>query len=153
MAWTGVRQTALHAQLVDLATNVWGASAVVVDATGVGAGLASFLAAALGGRRGGRPIAVVPFVFSAASKSALGWELLALIDGGRLKEYRDDGEALTRAFWAQLAATTYETPPGLGHPLRWGVPPPAGHDDLVMSLALAAALDGIAWAPRVARGE
>ena len=153
MAWTGVRHTTLHAQLVDLATNVWGASAVVVDATGVGAGLASFLAAALGGRRGGRGIPVVPFVFSAASKSALGWELLALIDGGRLKEYRDDGEALTRAFWAQVAATTYETPSWPGHPLRWGVPASQGHDDLVMSAALAAALDGIDWAPRVARGE
>ncbi len=96
---------------------------------------------------------MIPFVFSAASKSALGWELLALIDGGRLKEYRDDGEALTRAFWGQLAATTYETPPGPGHPLRWGVPAGQGHDDLVMSAALAATLDGIDWAPRVARGE
>jgi hypothetical protein len=52
-----------------------------------------------------------------------------------------------------LAATTYETPPGPGHPLRWGVPAGQGHDDLVMSAALAATLDGIDWAPRVARGE
>jgi membrane protein YqaA with SNARE-associated domain len=47
MAWTGVRHTALHAQLVHLARDVWRASVVVVDATGVGAGLASFLAATL----------------------------------------------------------------------------------------------------------
>ena len=48
MAWTGTRHTALHEQLVDLARNVWGLSALVVDATGVGAGLASFLADRLG---------------------------------------------------------------------------------------------------------
>jgi hypothetical protein len=41
MAWTGQRHTALHAQLVHLAREVWRASLVVVDATGVGAGLAS----------------------------------------------------------------------------------------------------------------
>src|SRR5688572_20757030 len=44
LAWTGTRHTALHAQLVDLARNVWKLSALVVDATGVGAGLSSFLA-------------------------------------------------------------------------------------------------------------
>jgi hypothetical protein len=175
MAWTGVAHAALHRQLVDLATAVWGAGAVVVDATGVGAGLASFLAAALGGRAGwgagggggggaggggggggGRPgraaPLVVPFQFSAASKSALGWELLALIDGGRLKEYAPDGEATTREFWRQLGLVAYETPPGPGHPLRWGVPAARGHDDLVMSLALVSVLDGLDWGERVAVG-
>jgi hypothetical protein len=44
MAWTGTKHVALHDQLVDLACNVWNLSALVVDATGVGAGLASFLA-------------------------------------------------------------------------------------------------------------
>ena len=48
MAWTGARHTALHEQLVDLARNVWGLAALVVDATGVGAGLASFLLDRLG---------------------------------------------------------------------------------------------------------
>jgi hypothetical protein len=153
MAWTGVRHTALHAQLVDLARDVWRASVVVVDATGVGAGLASFLAAALGERRGpGRAIAVVPFIFTAASKSALGWNFLGLIDAGRFKEYADDGDGLTRLFQEQLAATTYETPAGPGKPLRWSVPAARGHDDLVMSAALVATLDGIDWRSRTARG-
>ncbi len=54
MAWTGTKHVALHDQLVDLARNVWKLSALVVDATGVGAGLASFLADRLGTRsRGG----------------------------------------------------------------------------------------------------
>jgi hypothetical protein len=152
MAWTGVRHTALHAQLVHLARAVWQASVVVVDATGVGAGLVSFLAATLGDRRGGRAIPVLPFVFTAASKSALGWDWIGLIDSGRYREYADDGERFTRRFQAQLAATTYATPPGPGKTLRWGVPPGRGHDDLVMSAALTAALEGWDWRERVARG-
>jgi len=152
LAWTGTRHTALHAQLVHLAREVWRASLIVVDATGVGAGLASFLAATLGERRGGRAIPVLPFVFTAASKSALGWDWIGLIDAGRYREYADDGEQLTRLFRAQLAATTYETPPGPGKTLRWGVPPGRGHDDLVMSAALTAVLDGFDWRDRLARG-
>ena len=152
MAWTGIRHTALHAQLAHLAREVWRASAVVVDATGVGAGLASFLAATLGERRGGRAIPVVPFVFTASSKSALGWDWIGLIDAGRYREYADDGERLTRLFRSQLAAVTYAAPPGPAKALRWGVPPGRGHDDLLMSAALAAVLDGMDWRERVARG-
>lgn len=152
LAWTGVKHTALHAQLVHLAREVWRASVVVVDATGIGAGLAAFLAATLGERRGVRAIPVIPFVFTAASKSALGWDWLGLIDAGRYREYADDGEAITREFWAQLAAVTYATPPGPGKSLRWGVPSGRGHDDLVMSAALVATLDGVDWRERVARG-
>src|SRR5690606_27297500 len=48
--WTGVKHTALHAQIIDLARTVWRARYVVVDATGVGAGLTSFLRASLGDR-------------------------------------------------------------------------------------------------------
>ena len=152
MAWTGVRHTALHGQLVHLAREVWRASVVVVDATGVGAGLASFLAASLGERRLGHAIPVIPFVFTAASKSALGWDWIGLIDAGRYREYADDGERLTRLFRQQLAATTYATPPGPAKALRWGVPADRGHDDLVMSAALVTVLDGWDWRERVARG-
>ena len=151
-AWTGVGHPALQAQVVDLARHVWKARAVVVDATGIGAGLASFLATALADRRGGAPVQVVPFTFSATSKSRLGWEFVALIESGRLKDHRDDGSALWRAFRSQLAQTTYETPSGSGRPLRWGVPASRGHDDLVMSAALAVALDDMDWRPRRARG-
>jgi hypothetical protein len=152
LAWTGVRHSALHAQLAHLAREVWRASLVVVDATGVGAGLASFLAATLGERRGGRAIPVMPFIFTGASKSALGWDWIGLIDAGRYREYADDGERLTRLFRSQLAAVTYAAPPGPAKALRWGVPPARGHDDLVMRAALVAALDGIDWRERMARG-
>ena len=143
--WTGTRHTALHATIVDLAREVWRARRIVIDATGVGAGLASWLAAAL-------PGLVTPWVFTAPSKSDLGWRLLAAIDGGRLKDYADDGAEETRLFWRQFDACTYEVRPGPGKLLAWGVDDPRTHDDLLLSLALVGALDDQDWRPRVARG-
>jgi hypothetical protein len=151
MAWTGVRHTALHAQLLDLVRNVWGMAALVVDATGVGAGLASFLSDAL--VRGPRRVIVEPFIFSGSSKSELGWDFVGLIDGGRIKEYADDGDELTRIYWHQLAACTYEVLPGPGRLLRWSVPENRGHDDLLISTALTVRLDKIDWRERVAKGR
>ena len=178
--WTGVRHTALHDQLVDLARNVWKASWVIVDATGVGAGLSSFLKANLGARRGSQPgIQVVPFVFTAASKSRLGWDFLGLIDSGRFKEYADhrlvgvdracpepvervstrdsesirDCDPITAEYYTQLRATTYEVLNGPGNMLRWSVPARVGHDDLVISAALCAELDCLDHRPRIAVGS
>ncbi len=144
--WTGTRHTALHAALVDLARVVWRARRVVIDATGVGAGLASWLTAAL-------PGLVLPWVFTAPSKSDLGWRLLAAIDGGRLKEYADDGAEDTRLLWRQLDACGYEVRPGPGKLLGWGVDDARVHDDLLLSLALVGALDEVDWRPRIARGS
>lgn len=161
--WTGVRHTVLHDQIVDLARTVWRASWVIVDATGIGAGLASFLGASLGKRSGAYPAAqVVPFVFSAASKSRLGWDFLGLIDAGRFKDYASDaGDAerendaghVTALYEAQLRATTYEVLQGPGNVLRWSVPAREGHDDLVMSASLAAALEQLDPRPRIALGS
>jgi hypothetical protein len=156
MAWTGTKHTALHDQLVDLARNVWGLAALVVDATGVGAGLASFLADRLGRRAGdgGRRVVVEPFVFTGKSKSDLGWAFLGLIDGGRFKEYMETPETeITRVYRHELAACQYEVLPGPGRVLRWSVPADRGHDDLLISAALTARLDGIDWRVRMARGS
>jgi hypothetical protein len=156
LAWTGTKHTTLHAAIVKLAREVWKASAVVVDATGVGAGLASFLNASLSSRP---PIRVIPFVFTQASKSKLGWDFVSLIDAGRFSDYRDDssdgtpGARLTARWWSELQETTYETSPGPGKLLRWSVPDARGHDDLVMSAALTAVLDEIDWRPRHAVGH
>ncbi len=144
--WTGTRHITLHAAIVDLARTVWRARRIVIDATGVGAGLASWLTAAL-------PGLVTPWVFTAPSKSDLGWRLLAAIDGGRLKDYADDGTEETRLFWRQLDACEYEVRPGPGKLLAWGVDDPRVHDDLLLSLALVGALDDLDWRPRVARGK
>ena len=156
MALTGARTVAVHGQVVDLALEVWKASAVVVDATGVGAGLASFLQASLA--NGPRGIRVIPFVFSAQSKSALGWDFTNLIDTGRFKEYRDDSLAgtpearVTAEYWRQLREVTFSTALGPGKLMQWSVPAGRGHDDLVMSAALVVALEGVDLRSRIARG-
>lgn len=147
-AWTGIRHADLHAHIVELARHVWRSNWIVVDSTGIGAGLASFLEASL--RRTG--IRVVPFVFSAASKSRLGWDFIGLIETGRFRDYADDGDALTNEFYAQLAATEYEVRRGPGNTMQWGVPAHVGHDDLVLSVALVAALDDLNPRPRIAVG-
>src|SRR5918994_4974833 len=150
MAWTGTKHVALHEQLVDLARTVWKLSALVVDATGVGAGLSSFLADRLSS--GPQRIIVEPFVFTGASKSQLGWDFIGLIDGGRIKEYVDDGADITRIYRHQLAACTFEVLPGPGKLLRWSVPASRGHDDLLISTALTARLDALDWRDPAARG-
>ena len=157
--WTGTPHRELHDTLVDLARRVWNARQVVIDATGIGAGLASFLEGSLA-RRGSLPaVEVIRFTFTAQSKSRLGWEFIGMIDSGRFLEYRDDSErdgpeaTVTREFQAQLRATAFEVLPGPGNLLRWAVPEREGHDDLVVSAALAAVLDGRDMRPRVAKGS
>jgi len=151
--WTGTRHTALHDHIVALATRVWNARRIVIDATGVGAGLASFLMSTLGER------VVVPFIFSSSSKSQLAWDLLGLIDGKRLHvctpQPGDDPEQqrLDRPFWRQIEACQYTVLSGPGKLLRWGVEDVTLHDDLLMSLALVAALDRQDIRPRAARGR
>jgi hypothetical protein len=142
--WLGTAHSTLFGELAALA-RLWDARAVVIDATGVGAGLASFLERALPGR-------VLPFVFNAASKSKLGWDFLALVDSGRFQDYAvPEGTtgALDELFWRQVAACEYAALPGPQKALRWSVPdgrrdPASGellHDDLLLSAALCAALD------------
>lgn len=149
--WTGRKFTALYPQLIDLLGTVWRVRALVVDATGVGEVLASFLADRLG--RAPYRAAVEAFKFTGKSKSDLGWAYTGMIDAGRVKEYADDGEELTGVFWSELAACEYEVLPGPGKLLRWSVPAGRGHDDLLVSAALVARLDGMDWRPRVARGS
>ena len=144
--WVGTPHPQLYAAIADLAVNVWKARWVVVDATGVGAGLAGFLQQRLPGR-------VVPFVFTVQSKSQLGWEFLSMVDAGRYKEYAEDGEQDTGLFWKQLEECGSQVGEGPGRPLRWGVEHAATHDDLLVSAALAAVLDRQDWRPRIARGR
>jgi len=126
--WVGESLAALQVQLVDLLGRVWGVRRVAVDATGMGAGVASFLQAALG------PGIVDAVIFSPAAKSRLGYELLAAAGAGRLRMYADDGSAEYRDFWEQARACRREI--GAGQALRFGAPPGEGHDDFVISAAL-----------------
>jgi hypothetical protein len=143
--WIGTRHTALQQQIVALARH-WHALRVLIDATGVGAGLASFLAKALGET-------VIPVVFSPKTKSDLGWRFVGVVESGRFQDYADDGDQVTRQFWHEVQRCQYAVKPGPGHALTWGVTDtPAydgvlahGHDDLLVSAALCSLLDDMDW--------
>jgi len=138
--WGGAPLAELQLQLADLLGRAWRVRRVAADATGLGAGVVSFLHAALG------PDVVEPVVFSAAVKSRLGYELLAAVGAGRLRMYADDGSTEARDFWAQMRACRREIGPGQA--LRFAVPAGEGHDDFVMSAALCAhAAGGAGVAP------
>lgn len=149
--WTGTRHTALHERIRGLA-QAWKARHVVIDATGVGAGLASFLRDSLGER------VVTPFTFSSASKSRLAWEFLGMVDSGSFRVF-DPARAtggqrrLADLFLRQMAACRYQVLPGPGRLMRWGVDDARLHDDLLMAAALTAVLHRHDWRPRSARGR
>jgi len=142
--WTGVKQAELYAQLLAL-VEAWSPRYFVIDASGLGAALTEFLA-----RRLGR--VVIPFVFTAQSKSKLGWDFLALVESGRYKEYQTQDETLRNWqewFFRQAQGCQMEILPGPERRLQWGVPPGRRdplthqplHDDLLVSAALCAVLD------------
>jgi hypothetical protein len=133
--WTGRDHRTQFAALLDLLRNVWGVSRACVDGTGVGAGVASFLRAALGE-------GVCEVVqFTAARKSELGYGMLAAAGSGRLKIYQADlgdagGECLAE-WWAEAEACRYEV--RREQQLSFFVPEERGHDDFVISAALCVA--------------
>ena len=149
--WIGVSHTRLQAEIRAIAME-WQARALVVDATGVGAGLTSFLERALPGR-------VIPFVFSRVSKSKLGWDFLGVVDSFRWQEPvfddlpGDDQLKYQNEFFKQLAACQFEVKADHAHSMAWQVPegsrdPESGdllHDDWVLSAALCALLDQQDW--------
>jgi len=143
--WLGTKHTALYAQILALAAH-WRAMYIVVDATGVGAGLASFLGTRLGER-------VIPVIFSPRVKSDLGWNFLAVVETGRFQDYADDQQPETRQFWYEVGACQYEIRPGPARMMKWGVTEtPAydgiiarGHDDLLISAALCSVIDDQDW--------
>ena len=116
---------------------------MVVDATGLGQGVASFLEKALG--RG----VVHPFVFSAQSKSRLAFDLLAAVNAGRLKMHAADGSSESQEFWLQVERAR-------GHfranqTMNFYVDPSQGHDDYLASLSLL--VKAAEYRPRLARGR
>lgn len=138
--WTGRKHRDQYTQMLDLLRTVWGCRKVVVDATGVGAGVAGFLVSALGRQ------VVVPFVFSAPSKSKLAYGFLGAVNAGRFKLYRDDGSPESREFWHQMEQARYAV--GANQTMDFYVPPERGHDDFLISAALAVEAAGMAGVRR-----
>src|SRR5205085_2853579 len=91
-AWQGAAHAELMGGLARLLRDVWRVRRVVIDATGVGEGLASALASL----RGGAAPEIVRLRLTEEKKSALGYGLLAATNGGRLRLYRRDGSAECR---------------------------------------------------------
>ncbi|PKN85384.1 MAG: hypothetical protein CVU46_11280 [Chloroflexi bacterium HGW-Chloroflexi-8] len=138
-SWQGIPQSRLFEEVFALA-RLWQVRKVVVDATGVGAGLANFLERALPGR-------VLPFVFTVSSKSSLGWNFLALIDSGRFKDHCENTPE-KQQFQSEARACKYAVSNGPEKRIQWSVPPGSRdssghpiHDDWLMSAALCAALE------------
>src|SRR5579872_5796504 len=75
--WSDVSHAEQYERLLRLIREVWDPARVCVDATGIGAGLASFLVRAL-------PTRVEPVVFTVPEKSRMGFGLLAAAETGRL---------------------------------------------------------------------
>lgn len=162
--WDGLSQPRLFAAILSLVQE-WHLQKIVIDATGLGAGLAGFLSEELGSGM------VRPFIFSAKSKSELAYQFLNLIEGGRLKDYRipaggaaglegaflDEQAALKAECDLQIQSCRVELVDGQGRTARWGVPdglrsPVNGaliHDDLLVSLAMTALLDEERWSAGV----
>ncbi|MFH1087715.1 MAG: hypothetical protein V1737_03930 [Chloroflexota bacterium] len=126
-AWTGTRHPELYARMVDILKIVWKCHKVVVDSTGMGEPVASFLRHEVGSR-------VVPFRFTQSSKSELGFNLLAAVNCGRLKLYRQDGSDEHRQLMLELERARQVFRPN--QTLNFYVDPDEGHDDFLMSLAL-----------------
>jgi hypothetical protein len=145
--WTGRGHREQYAQMLDILRNVWGCRKVVVDATGVGAGVASFLISALGRQ------AAVPFVFSVPSKSKLAYGLLGAVNAGRLKLYREDGSPEYREFWLEMEQARYAV--SANQSMDFYVPPERGHDDFLISTALTVEAAGMVSVRRATgrRGE
>ncbi|MBE0481556.1 MAG: hypothetical protein IBX68_11330 [Dehalococcoidia bacterium] len=141
--WTGTPHAALFARLLDLLKDVWRVRRAVVDATGVGAGVAGFLETALG------KSVVVPFTFTQASKSRLGFDLLAAINAGRLKMYVEDGSQESGEFWFEAARARSTFRPN--QTMSFYLDPSTGHDDFLSSLALL--VEAARYMPRSARGR
>ena len=139
--WRGIPHPQLYIQMVNILRK-WNCRRVVVDATGIGQPVASFLRAQLGSR-------VVPFTFTQKSKSEMGFELLALINSGRLKLYQGDGSPEYQELMFELEKARAQYRPN--QTMNFYVDPQVGHDDFLVSLALVAQA-GKGFSPRAAKG-
>jgi len=138
----GKKHSELYPQMVDILKNVWKCSRITADATGIGEPITSFLRKSLGSK-------VIPFKFTQKSKSEAGFDLLAAVNSGRLKLYKQDGSEDYRELMFELekAKSLYRP----SQTLNFFVDSSDGHDDYLMSLAMVVQAAN-KCVPRKARG-
>lgn len=128
--WTGHDH---RTQYIDMARIIqrWNPLKVVIDGGGVGAGLASFMKSRFGSR-------IEVFSPNGTTVSKLGYHFLSLVNTGRIKMYREDGEQSPEAkeFWFEMGHAQREMK-GQGL-MNFFLPENVGHDDYLKSTALAA---------------
>ena len=142
--WTGRNHASLVGELAGLLRETWRCRRVAVDATGIGAGVASMLERLLGSA------VTRPYTFTTASKSRLGYALLAAVNAQRLKLYAQDGSSEYREFWHEIQHAQGEYRRNLT--MSFYVHPRNGHDDFLASLALVAEAASL-YSPRSAKGR
>ncbi|MEN8173652.1 MAG: hypothetical protein ABFS03_12335 [Chloroflexota bacterium] len=145
--WTGTKHVKLYAQIAAIAA-LWSPAFIVVDATGIGEPLYSFLFEML-------PLStVIGFKFTAKSKSDLGYRFLASIDSGRLVDLSaaHDHDGLASQMQREMQHCQYEIRIGPARIMSWGVPDGTRdengtlvHDDLLIGAALFTELDSEHW--------
>jgi hypothetical protein len=127
--WTGKPHLEQYAAVLALVER-WNVRTLVIDATGLGEGLASLLVSRLGSEQ------VRPFRFTRQSKSHLAFQLLGLINSGRLSlpTRASSPPEIYDECWQQLCRARYRLP--APDTLDMYVDPADGHDDYLISLAL-----------------
>ena len=140
LSWLGEKHTTVFSRLRAL-HDLWHPQFIVIDATGVGEGLWSMLDTALPGK-------VLPVKFTEQEKSAIGYQLIQIIESCRYRDYSPFDETLLE----QLQNCASEVRPGPAKSLKWGVPESRRntngqflHDDLILSLSLISILDRFEW--------
>lgn len=138
-SWVGVNHLNLFGQLKSV-IEAWRPIHIVQDATGVGEGLWALLDRHFGEK-------VIPVKFSAKVKSDLGWQFLAAIETGRVRDCCPS-EVVDR----QYLACQSEILTGPAKLMRWGVPDGTRgedglfiFDDHVLADALVGQLDLLEW--------
>ncbi|HTK10271.1 MAG TPA: hypothetical protein VL485_24085 [Ktedonobacteraceae bacterium] len=127
--WTGMLHSEQYAAVSEYLQS-WNIRRLVIDKTGLGEALASLLLDRFGAER------IFPYHFSRPSKSKLTYQLLSLINSGRIKLYAPEEappEILAEC-WKQLKLARYRVPGE--NLLDMYVDPSDGHDDFLLSLAL-----------------
>lgn len=145
--WIGTRHPKLYGEIRAICKH-WRSAYVLVDETGVGEPLYSFLSKILA------KSLVLGVMFTSKVKSKMGYRLIAAIGSGRLKDYdlKEHDGGLAEQFQKEMEYAEYEIHPGPGKRMSWGVPDGKRdengeivHDDLLVGAAMFTELDDEEW--------